>query len=70
MVAADFAVDAARLAPLVIHHGQLGGGGVSRGALGRSASGLPDDGGVGISQKRLSKVWLLQHLSTLVDDSE
>jgi len=70
VVAADFAVDAARLAPLVVHHRQLGGGGVRRGALGRGASRLSDDGGVGIPQQRLGKVWLLQHLTALVYNSE
>lgn len=70
MVAAHFAVDAAGFAPLVVQHGQLGGGGVSGGALGGGASGLADDGGVGISQKRLSEVRLLQHLATLIYNSE
>lgn len=69
MVAAHFAVDAARFAPLVVHHRQLGGGGVGGGALGGSASGLADDGGIWVSQKRLSKIRLLQHLTTLIYNS-
>lgn len=70
MVAAHFAVDAARFAPLVVQHRQLGRGGVGGGALGGSASRLSDDGGIGIPQKRLSKVWLLQHLTTLIYNPE
>lgn len=70
MVAADFAVDAAGLAPLVIHHGQLRGRGVGGGALRGSAPGFSDDGGVGVPQEGLGEVRLLQHLAALVDDSE
>lgn len=70
MVAAHFAVHAACLAPLVVQHGQLGGGGVGGGALGGGAPGLADDGCVGIPQKRLSEIWLLQHLTALIDNSE
>lgn len=70
VVAAHFAVDTAGLAPLVIHHGQLGGRGVGGGALGGSAPGLSDDGGVGVPQEGLSEVRLLQHLAALVDNSE
>lgn len=69
VVAAHFAVDAARFAPLVVQHRQLGGGGVGGGALGGGASGFSDDGGVGVPQKRLSKIRLLQHLTTLVYNS-
>lgn len=70
MVAADFAVDAAGFAPLVIHHGQLRGRGVGGGALRGSAPGFSDDGGVGVPQQGLGEVRLLQHLAALVDDSE
>lgn len=66
VVAADFTVDAACFASLVVHHSQLGRGGVSGGALRGGASGLADDRGVGVSQERLSKVGLLQYLPAFV----
>lgn len=68
MVAAHFAVDAPCLAPLVVHHGQLRGGGMRGGSLGGRSSGFSYDGSVWVPQKGLSKVRFLKYLPALVHD--
>lgn len=51
----------------LVQHGQVGGGSVGGGALRGRPPGLPRDGGVGVPQEQLSKIWLLEYLSALVD---
>lgn len=69
VIAAHLAVDAARFAPLLIHHSQLSGRGVSRCSLSGRPSRFANDGGIGVPEKRLSKVRLLEDLAAFVDAS-
>lgn len=67
--AAGSAVHAARTATTavsLIQHGQVGGGGVGGGALCGGSTGLAHHRNSRFTQQQLSKVRLLQHLSTVV----
>lgn len=69
METTGFAVHATRTAaPAVrlIQHGQVGGGGMRGGALCGGATGLAHHRNSRLTQQQLSKVRLLQHLSTVV----
>lgn len=69
METAGFAVHAAGTAAatvFLIQHGQVGGGGVGGGALRGGATGMAHHRNSGLAQQQLSKVRLLQHLSTVV----
>lgn len=51
----------------LVQHGQVGGGCVGGGPLGGCAPRLPHYGSVGVSVEQLGKIWLLEHLSAVID---
>lgn len=69
MIAAHLAVNTARFASLLVHHGQLSRWGVSWCSLSGRPSRFADDGGIGVPEKRLSKIRLLEDLTAFIDSS-